>query len=68
AASPVGDGRSVRTIAQQQANYHGSGCVKPTAKAKSFQEEKRQKPKPSSGDCVNGLARVPLSESGAKGR
>jgi hypothetical protein len=33
---------------------------KQTAKSKSFQEEKS--PKPSSGDCVNGLAQVPLSK------
>ena len=29
-------------------------------KSKPFQEEKRQSPKPSSGDCVNRLAHVPL--------
>jgi transposase len=47
AASPVGERRSVRTIAQQQSNYDCSGCIKQTAKtnSKSFQEEKRQKPK-----------------------
>ena len=37
-------------------------------KTKPFQEEKRQKPKPSSGDCVNRLAQVPLSKSRTTGR
>jgi hypothetical protein len=37
-------------------------------KTKPFQKEKRQKPKPSSGDCVNRLAQVPLSKSRTAGR
>src|SRR5262249_37917438 len=35
---------------------------KTNTKSKPFQEEKRQKPKPSSGDCVNRLAQVRLKE------
>ena len=70
AASPVGERRSVRTIAQQQPNDSGRSRVERKAKQKSkpFQEEKRQKPKPSFGDCVNGLAQVPLGKSRTTGR
>ena len=64
AASSVGERRSVRTVAQQQPNDSGDSRVK----TKPFQEEKRQKPKPSSGDCVNGLAQVPLCKSRTIGR
>jgi hypothetical protein len=56
--------RSVRTVAQQQPNDSADSRVK----TKPFQEEKRQKPKPSSGDCVNGLAQVPLLKSRTTGR
>jgi hypothetical protein len=61
----VGERRSVRALAQQQSNYDCSGCVKQKAKAKVkivLGREKNKSPKPSSGDCVNGLARVPLSK------
>ena len=37
-----------------------AAALKQKPSHKSFQEEKRQKPKPSSGDCVNGLGHVPL--------
>jgi hypothetical protein len=40
-ASPVGERRSVRTVAQQQPNDRSRSRVK----TKSFQEEKRQEPK-----------------------
>ena len=47
AASPVGERRSIRTVAQQQPNDSGGSRVKQKGKtkSKSFQEEKRQKPK-----------------------
>jgi transposase len=63
AASLVGEWRSIRTVAQPQPNDSGRSRVKQKGKTKiqTFQEEERQKPKPSSGDCVNRLARVPLS-------
>jgi hypothetical protein len=70
AASPMGEWRSVRTIAQQQP-HDGCGSrvrSKRKTKSKSFWEEKRQKPKPSSGDCVNRLAQVPLCKSTTTGR
>jgi len=46
-ASPVGERRSVRTIAQQQPNDSGGSRVerKTKQKSKPFHEEKRQKPK-----------------------
>jgi hypothetical protein len=59
----VGERRSVRTVAQQQPNDRSRSCVK----TKSSQEEERQKPKPSSGDCVNRLAQVPLSRAEPQG-
>ena len=70
AASPVGERRSVRTGAQQQPNHSGGRRIerKTKQKSKPFQEEKRQSPKPSSGDCVNRLARVPLEKSRTTGR
>jgi hypothetical protein len=63
-ASPVGKRRSIRTVAQQQPNDSSHSRVK----TKPFQEEKRQKPKPSSGDCVNRLAQVQRSKSRTTGR
>jgi hypothetical protein len=64
AAASFVERRSVRTVAQQQPNDSGHSRVK----TKPFQEEKRQKPKPSSGDCVNGLAQVQRSKSRTTGR
>ena len=60
AASLVGERRGIRAVAQLQPNDRGRSRVKQTAKpeSKSFQEEKRKKPKPSSGDCVSRLAHV----------
>ena len=54
AASPVGEWRSVRTVAQQQPMSDAGGRIKP----KSFFERKNQSLKPSSGDCVNRLAQL----------
>ena len=55
AASVVGKRRSLRTVAQQQpGSVAGSGI-----KSKPFFEWKSKSPKPSSGDCVNGLAQLP---------
>jgi len=46
-ASPVGERRSVRTIAQQQPNDRGGSRIKQNGKtkSKSFQGEKNQKAK-----------------------
>ena len=62
AASPVGERRSVRAIAQQQSHDSCGSCIKQNGKtkSKSFLEGKDKSPKPSSGDCVNRLAHVPL--------
>ena len=62
AASPVGERRSLRAIAQQQANE-----VAELRKSISFQEEERQRPKPSFGDCVIRLAQVPLCKREPQG-
>src|SRR5262249_35055970 len=64
AASLVGERGSIRTVAQQRLREaFGSRLKRREQKSKPFQEEKRQKPKPSSGDCVNRLAQVPFFES-----
>ena len=62
AASPVGERRSVRTVAQQQPNDSGGSRVEQRQKQSQNRSRKRKdkSPKPSSGDCVNGLAQVPL--------
>src|SRR6202166_3391315 len=52
AASPVGERRGLRTIAQEQANSDAGGCINP----KTVCERKSQSLKPSSGDCVKRLA------------
>jgi hypothetical protein len=70
AASPVGERRSIRTVAQPQPNDRGGSRLKHKDKQKSkpIQEEENQKPKPSSGDCVNRLARVHSPMSRTTGR
>ncbi|HTT23671.1 MAG TPA: hypothetical protein VMG82_32385, partial [Candidatus Sulfotelmatobacter sp.] len=47
-----------RTLAQQQPNDGCGGGVR--SKDKIVPGRERQKPKPSSGDCVNRLGQVPL--------
>jgi hypothetical protein len=42
--------------------------TKRKTKSKSFRERKDKSPKPSSGDCVNGLAQVRLEKSRTTGR
>src|SRR5438045_4227741 len=56
-ASPVGERGGIPTVAQRHPNHRGRSSIKTNGKTKikSFQEEKRQSPKPSSGDCVNRL-------------
>ncbi len=64
AASLVGKRRGLPTLAQQQPGSIAGGGIK----SKTFCERKRQSLKPSSGDCVNRLARVPLETSRTRGR
>ena len=54
AASFVGKWRSVRAVAQQQPHGHASGGIK----QKHCEEGKINSTKPSSGDCVYGLAQL----------
>jgi hypothetical protein len=69
AASPLGERRSLRTVAQEHANDSGSRVRQNATKSKPFQEEESKKnPKPSSDDCVNRLAQVHYSKSRTMGR
>src|SRR5262249_8207716 len=60
AASPVGEWRSIRTVAQPRPSSGGSRRLsqKDNNKIKTVPGENGQKPKPSCGDCVNRLAQV----------
>ena len=64
AASLVGERRSVRTVAQPLRNDTSHSRIK----NQTVPGRERQKPKPSSGDCVNRLAQVPLCKSRTTGR
>src|ERR1700681_2067867 len=57
AASPVGERRGLRTVAQEQADSDAGGCIKP----KTLCERNSQSLMPSSGDCVNRLAQLSSS-------
>src|SRR5215813_1151584 len=60
AASPVGERRGVRTATQQRSNSCSSRVNQKAKQSQNHSRRERQSPKPSSGDCVNRLAHVPL--------